>query len=108
MKELGCDECILQTQATNSNALKIYDKFGFTISGYMKEYYRPNNDDAIELTKKLRISQKVKGENKDNFIINSSELDEDIENISQENMTTKEVKRIYEIVRDSIDDIRML
>lgn len=39
----------LEVRQSNTKAIRLYQKFGFMISGYKKQYYKPEKEDAIEM-----------------------------------------------------------
>lgn len=53
MAELGCKNIFLEVRASNTDAISVYEKYGFEKSGIRKGYYKDNNEDAI-LYKKER------------------------------------------------------
>ena len=44
MKELGADEAILETEVTNTAALRLYDSLGFLREKHLRSYYLNGND----------------------------------------------------------------
>ncbi|CAM9737138.1 unnamed protein product [Ascophyllum nodosum] len=48
MRHLGCEEVVLETEVTNSGALKLYTKLGFSKSERLIKYYL-NGVDAFRL-----------------------------------------------------------
>ena len=56
MKEYGLDNCVLQTQRNNTNAINLYEKVGFELKGILKRHYHTNTNqriDGVELKKSL-------------------------------------------------------
>ena len=56
MVKLGCEECLLQTQKSNTKALQLYDKLGFKFKSLIPGYYK-SGEDAIEL--KLDLNESI-------------------------------------------------
>lgn len=52
MKQREVEEIILEVRVENSQARKLYQKFGFKDREYMSQFYL-NGDDALLMTKKL-------------------------------------------------------
>lgn len=48
-RQLGKDWLTLEVRQSNTKAIRLYQKFGFMISGYKKQYYKPEKEDAIEM-----------------------------------------------------------
>jgi len=46
----GMTQATLEVRANNSIAHKLYERFGFEITGKRKNYYRDNNEDALIMT----------------------------------------------------------
>lgn len=53
MKELGCDECYLETEITNKGALRLYERLGFMRDVRLIRYYL-NGNDAFKLKLMLK------------------------------------------------------
>ena len=53
MKEDGADEVILEAEITNTNALRLYESFGFIRDKRLLSYYL-NGNDAYKLKLLLR------------------------------------------------------
>lgn len=45
--EEGCNDCFLEVGRLNEHAIKLYEKFGFTIQGVRPLYYSETNEDAL-------------------------------------------------------------
>jgi ribosomal-protein-alanine N-acetyltransferase len=43
----GCRSCILEVGASNESAIKLYEKFGFTVQGVRPLYYSEKTEDAL-------------------------------------------------------------
>ena len=52
LRKKGCDEIHLQTHVNNVPARRLFSKFGYEISGIIKDYYAPGID-AFEMTMKI-------------------------------------------------------
>lgn len=44
------EKLTLEVRMSNTKAIRLYQKFGFVIEGYKKEYYKPDNEDAIDMS----------------------------------------------------------
>ena len=49
-KEKGMQQATLEVRANNTSAHRLYERFGFEITGRRKHYYRDNNEDALIMT----------------------------------------------------------
>jgi [ribosomal protein S18]-alanine N-acetyltransferase len=45
--EDGCTDCILEVGRSNEHAIKLYEKFGFTVRGVRPLYYNETGEDAL-------------------------------------------------------------
>lgn len=52
-RQYGQEQLSLEVRKSNAKAIKLYHKMGFSQTGYKKDYYTPDFEDAIEMTKKL-------------------------------------------------------
>ena len=50
-------QIFLEVRQSNSAAISLYQKFGFTIDGERKHYYRDNNETAILMSAPIRNSE---------------------------------------------------
>jgi [ribosomal protein S18]-alanine N-acetyltransferase len=51
--EKNCREITLEVRESNCQAIALYEKNGFVLAGRRKKYYRPENEDALILSKKM-------------------------------------------------------
>ena len=50
-REAGATSYTLEVRRSNKAAIALYEKFGFTISGYRRSYYEDNKEDAAIMWK---------------------------------------------------------
>jgi ribosomal-protein-alanine N-acetyltransferase len=53
MRESSCRSIFLEVRVSNENALKMYEKFGFTLLGTRKAYYVSPVEDAVVMVLRL-------------------------------------------------------
>ena len=51
MKEKGVEKVFLEVRKSNSNAIALYEKFGFSVYAERKNYYTDNGEDALLMQK---------------------------------------------------------
>lgn len=49
----GAELAILEVRVSNEAAIRLYRKFGFEVNRVRKQYYRDNNEDALEMIAQL-------------------------------------------------------
>jgi [ribosomal protein S18]-alanine N-acetyltransferase len=52
-RESGCDKLILEVRKSNADAMKFYEKMGFSYVNTKKNFYSHPSEDAWEMIKKL-------------------------------------------------------
>jgi len=57
--ENKCMFCSLEVRRTNEHAIKLYEKFGFSIRGIRPKYYSETGEDAVIMAADLRESKKL-------------------------------------------------
>jgi ribosomal-protein-alanine N-acetyltransferase len=57
--EDGLARCILEVGRSNESAIKLYEKFGFTIQGVRLLYYAERDEDALVMGADLKESMKL-------------------------------------------------
>ncbi len=55
----GCRWCTLEVGALNESAIKLYEKFGFTVRGVRPLYYAERNEDALIMGADLKKCMKM-------------------------------------------------
>lgn len=56
-EEGDCPEAFLEVRASNASAIRLYEKFGFTVVGKRKNYYYDPEEDACLMAGKMRMPE---------------------------------------------------